>query len=195
MAEETAVRPPVRRPALAGWCMGVLEATQQDKRAGVFTIARLFSLSCVASEKLQTNTTTCSVVIVPDVGPCCKAKSKSNSPNVESAGGEDRRPERCLFLPRRLVWRSFGGRQHRVSAFPFSCPPAGGRAQQGGTTGPLWRKTSSLTALLKERMIPQEQQKNAELAANCVYTVVILSCLYVSLMERTHLPFCLSKLS
>lgn len=59
VAEKTAV---LRFPALAGCFRGVLEATQEDMRAGVFTTDLLFSLSCVASENLQTNTTRCAMV-------------------------------------------------------------------------------------------------------------------------------------
>lgn len=54
VAEKTAALPPLRFAASAGCVSGVLEATHEDMRAGVFTADLL--LSCVASENLHTST-------------------------------------------------------------------------------------------------------------------------------------------
>lgn len=59
VAERTAVLTVLAFPLSASSFRGVLEATQEDMRAGVFTMDRLFSLSCVASVKLQANKITC----------------------------------------------------------------------------------------------------------------------------------------
>lgn len=59
MAERTAVLTPLAFALSAGSFRGVLEATQEDMRAGVFTMDLLLSLSCVASLKLQTNKVMC----------------------------------------------------------------------------------------------------------------------------------------
>lgn len=59
MAERTAALTPLAFPLPAGSFRGVLEATQEDMRAGVFTIDLLFSFSCVASVKLQTHKIMC----------------------------------------------------------------------------------------------------------------------------------------
>lgn len=55
VAERTAVLTLLAFPLSAG----VLEATQEDMRAGVFTMDLLLPLSCVASVKLQTNKIMC----------------------------------------------------------------------------------------------------------------------------------------
>lgn len=65
VAEKTAVLTPLGFPASAGCLRGVLEATQEDRRPGVFSIDLLFSLSCVASENLSTNITMCHLNLVP----------------------------------------------------------------------------------------------------------------------------------
>lgn len=85
MAERTAVLTPLAFPFSAGSFRGVLEATQEDMRAGVFTIDLLFSLSCVASVKLQTNKIICVIWVICHKKPC--RKEKVDSPHIDSADG------------------------------------------------------------------------------------------------------------
>lgn len=137
MAERTAALTLLGFPLSTGCFRGVLEATQEDIRAGVFTMDVLLS-SCVASANLQTNKIICDIACdISHMKPCSNAKEKNDSPHVDSADGKDRRPECCIFLPCRFVWRSFTGRQHRVSAFLLSCSPVWGWAEQGDTICPL----------------------------------------------------------
>lgn len=106
-------------------------------RAGVFTIDLLFSLSCVASVKLQNDKIMCYMGNMSHKKPC--RREKVDSPHIDPADGKDGRPECCVFLPCRLR-RGFSGRQHGVSAFLLSCSPVGGWADQGGTSYSLQRK-------------------------------------------------------
>lgn len=141
MAERTAVLTPLAFPLSASSFRGVLEATQEDMRAGVFTMDLLFLLSCVASVKLQTNKSMGYVGNTSHKKPC--RKERVDSPHVDSADGKDGRPECCVLLPCRL-WRGFRGRQHCVSAFLLSCSPVGlGWADQGGTSCSLQRTTQT----------------------------------------------------
>lgn len=78
MAERTAVLTLLGFPLSAGCFRGVLEATQEDIRAGVFTMDLLLSSSsCGASVNLQTNKITCDMVCdISHMKPCSNVKEK-----------------------------------------------------------------------------------------------------------------------
>ena len=86
MAEKTAVLTLLRFPASAGCLRGVLEATQEDVRAGVFTADLSFSLTRGASENLQTKATMSSMVNMP-VMPSRKTTHRTLSLRVERTEG------------------------------------------------------------------------------------------------------------